>query len=142
MFICLVFNQKTFAMQDGSQHNYGYPHVLLINSYHKGFGWTDTQTDAIIESFRAYNENIIVSVEYLDWKRYPNEENLVFQFELIQHKYEYVNTDIIITTDDIALEFAIQHRTGIFKETPIVYTGVLEDSARSRTKDVDNIVGV
>jgi len=142
VFISLLFNLKTFAMQDGSQHSYDYPHVLLINSYHKGFGWTDTQTDAIIERFREYDENIIVSVEYLDWKRYPDEDNLAFQYKLIEHKYKYVNTDIIITTDDIALEFAIQQRTGIFKETPIVYTGVLENSARSRTKDADNIVGV
>ena len=141
-FLCLLFNLETYAMHDGSQHSYDYPHVLLINSYHKGFGWTDSQTDAIIERFREYDDNIIVSVEYLDWKRYPDEENLALQYELIQHKYKYVNTDIIITTDDIALAFATQHREGIFEGTPIVYTGVLEDSAKSRTKDLDNIVGV
>ncbi|MDF1617087.1 GGDEF domain-containing phosphodiesterase [Petrocella sp. FN5] len=142
VFISLFFNMKTFAMQDGSQHSYDYPHVLLINSYHKGFGWTDTQTDAIIEAFRTYNENIIVSVEYLDWKRYPNEENLDLQYGVISHKYKYVNTDLIITTDDIAMEFAIQHRDGIFAGKPIVYTGVLEESAIRRTQDVENIIGV
>ncbi|PKM55023.1 MAG: hypothetical protein CVV00_05595 [Firmicutes bacterium HGW-Firmicutes-5] len=142
IFISLVFELKTFAMQDGSQHNYDYPHVLLINSYHKGFGWTDTQTDAIIKRFKEYNDNIIVSVEYLDWKRYPDEENLSFQYSLLQHKYKYVTTDVIITTDDMAMEFALQHRDGIFTGTPIVFTGILEESAISRTQGVEDIVGV
>lgn len=146
--ICLVLllsqlvHIQTFAQQDDAQQRYDYPHVLLINSYHRGFEWTDTQTDAIIERIRTYNESVIVSVEYLDWKRYPYEQNLDFQYGVIQSKYKNIDIDIIITTDDIALDFVISHRTEIFKDTPIVYTGVLEESAINKTQGVNNIIGV
>lgn len=120
----------------------GYKHVLVINAYHEGLDWTDNQTKAIVESFKAECDKTVIHVEYLDWKRYPNEEHLMRQYELMKYRYSQENIDIIIATDDIGMQFAIDYREEIFGDIPIVFTAVFEESAKKRMKGVDNITGV
>jgi len=120
----------------------GYQHVIIINSYHEGLDWTDNQTKAIIESFKAEGDETVIHVEYLDWKRYPNQEHLIRQYELMKYRYSQEKIDIIIATDDIGMQFAIDYRDEIFGDIPIVFTAVFEESAKQRMKGVDNITGI
>ena len=115
-------------------------HVLVLNAYHRGFGWTDGQMDAIMEHF--LDTNVIIHVEYLDWKRYPDETNLSINQALIRYKYQEVPLDVIITTDDMGLQFALDNRSDLFSDVPIVFSGVFEDTAQARIGQETSITGV
>ncbi|MDA3847040.1 MAG: hypothetical protein PF505_10955 [Vallitaleaceae bacterium] len=117
-------------------------HVLVINAYHKGFEWTDNMTEAIQATLNAYDETILVSVEYIDWKRYPDQANLDYQYDLLKYKYKDEHISLIIGTDDIGMQFAIDHRAEIFNNAPIVFTAVFEEAAQNMMAGESNITGI
>lgn len=116
--------------------------VLVINSYHPGFVWTDMQTTEIVRQLNDSLDSLVISLEYLDWKQYPTQENLDLQKEMMLQKYKQRDIDIIITTDDAALQFAITNRYELFGDIPIVFSGVMKDSAIRIIGDTPNVTGV
>lgn len=138
-FLSTVYNYGREAEEEnGQNHSY----VLVINAYHQGFGWTDDQTSAVIEYFNQQEGDTVVSIEYLDWKRYPDVTNLEQQYHYFEYKYAHEDIDVIIATDDIGMQFAIDYRDALFPDTPIVFTAVFESSAKERMVGIDNITGV
>ncbi len=118
------------------------PTVLIINSYNRGLPWTDEQTDGIISVLRNSGADPVFFVEYLDWKNNPTRENLRLTYELLKGKYAQKKIDIVMTTDDMALIFALQHRRELFSGAPVVYSGVLTSAAETITFDEPNVTGV
>ncbi len=116
--------------------------VLVINAYHQGYGWTDGQVEGILRTLKNSEFNPIISVEYLDAKRYPSQENLTSIVETLKIKYSRDQFDVVIATDDIGMQFAIDNREALFAGTPIIFTGVFEDSANRRVEGIDQITGV
>ncbi len=117
------------------------PNVLIINSYHKGLEWTDEQTEAILGKL-VQKSDAFLFVEYMDWKRYPTEENLQHLYEYLKYKYAGQKIDLIFTTDDRALEFALEHRHELFSDAPLVFSGVLKSSAETILAGESNVTGV
>ncbi len=116
--------------------------ILILNSYHKGLSWTDGETDGIIAELDSYKPDILINVEYMDWKGYPLEENLIQLRSYLKYKYCDVQLDLIITTDDAALNFALKNRSELFSNAPVVFCGVNEKGAEKLTKGVNNVTGV
>jgi signal transduction histidine kinase/ABC-type uncharacterized transport system substrate-binding protein len=116
--------------------------VLIINSYHSGLSWTDEMTNGIIDSLSNSKVNCSIAVEYMDWKNYPTKENLDNFYTNISYKYSKKQIDIIITTDDAALEFAIKHREDLFQNAPIVFCGVNDKGVKKLTTGVAKVTGV
>lgn len=116
--------------------------VLILNSYNTGFTWADDQTGGAIENFRKLGVDPIFHVEYMDWKYSPTQENLRLLYEQFRLRYATRKIDLIVTTDDAALEFALKHRAELFSDAPIVFTGVMIDSARQLTRNQENVTGV
>lgn len=116
--------------------------ILILNSYHEGFSWTKEQNDSIITEFQEYGSSVYIMNEFIDWKNYPYKENLDYLYEYYSYKYENKDIDIIITTDDIALNFALGHRANIFSDAPIIFSGVNEDGTESITSGFDRLTGV
>ncbi|MGE5678230.1 MAG: ABC transporter substrate-binding protein, partial [Pseudomonadota bacterium] len=116
--------------------------ILIINSYHEGLQWTDNQMEGIMESLNISGLGTIIYVEYLDWKRNPTDENLSHLYEYLKFKYSKKNIDIIITTDDAALDFALKNRADIFSDAPIVFCGVNESGVARLAGGQDRVTGV
>ncbi len=116
--------------------------ILIINSYHKGLQWTDNELEGITSSLKEYGYHSDIYVEYMDWKRYPSEENLSRLYNYFEYKYSEKPVDIVITTDDIALEFALKNRAELFSDAPIVFCGVNEDGIRSLVQGHKRVTGV
>ncbi|HWQ29800.1 MAG TPA: ABC transporter substrate binding protein, partial [Negativicutes bacterium] len=57
-------------------------------------------------------------------------------------KYSKRNIDIIITTDDAALDFALKNRAEIFSDAPIVFSGVNEAGVARIAGGQDRVTGV
>jgi len=49
--------------------------VLILNSYHPGYAWSDVEQAGIVDTFRAQDSNWVPFIEYLDCKRRPRGEN-------------------------------------------------------------------
>lgn len=108
--------------------------ILILNSYHKGLSWTDEQTEGICRIIRKHNERHELFVEYMDWKNYPTEKNLVYIYNHLKYKYSEKRIDVLLVTDNAALDFAIKHRKELFSDAPIVFSGInLQD------KDIEKL---
>lgn len=134
------FGNNVLAItKDNSDFTYK---VIILNSYHKGFTWTDDQTAGIISKLNASNTQFDISVEYLDWKRYPTNENLENNYAALKYKYSTQHIDLIFTTDDAALKFALENRSKLFSNAPIVFSGVNQNGINSITKGYSNFTGI
>jgi len=124
-----------------SAEQYSEENVLILNSYHKGFDWTDDQVNGIEERLRTSDKMPTIYTEYIDWKRYPTNDNLVRFHELIRSKYKDVHIDVVIATDDSALSFAIDNRKEILDDAPIIFSGINQVGI-DNIKNLSHITGV
>ncbi len=116
--------------------------VLILNSYHSGYTWTDEQTQGIISTLKDSSISTIISAEYLDWKRYPSQENLSNFYQNLKFKYQNKEIDLIICTDDMAFSFAAQYRKELFSNAPIVFSGINSEGLLKLGAGVTNYTGV
>lgn len=116
--------------------------VLVLNSYHDSFNWTHEQSAGILSGLKSNGKNVSISIEYMDWKNFNAKENLDYLYEIYSYKYKNKHLDLIITTDDAALEFALKYRETIFSDAPIVFSGVNLEGIRTLIKDQSNVTGV
>ncbi|WP_054942416.1 ABC transporter substrate binding protein [Paenibacillus ihuae] len=115
--------------------------VLVLHSYHKGFAWTDDQGAGIEETLKSAAEQPVIYSEYMDWKRYPGNDNLKQFYQTIKLKYQSMHIDAIITTDDAALNFAIKYRQELLDNAPVIFSGINELGVEG-LHDLNNITGV
>ncbi len=98
--------------------------VLVLHSYYKGYKWTDDENRGISAALEPALGVENVFVEYMDTKRFF-EERFVSQLpEAYRRKYLDHRIDLIVATDDRALEFLVEHRDEVFPGTPVVFCGV------------------
>lgn len=119
-------------------------HILILNSYHQGFAWTDNQMEGILDSLRSSGIEYHVHIEYMDWKRYATGEYLAFFTEGLRYKYSDDShpVDLVITTDDAALSFAMENRRSIFHQAPVVFSGINRLSLPDIVKETSGVAGV
>ena len=119
-------------------------HILVLNSYHRGFKWTDDTVTSFLETLESLSpeHKYVFYIEYLDWKKYPTQKNIENMYANLRYKYGSKPIDLIVATDDKALELAIDYRQEQLKNIPIVFTGVSQDSFKLLSNDEENITGV
>jgi PAS domain S-box-containing protein len=100
-------------------------HVLVLNSYHKGLSWTDSIVKGI-ESVLLGDEvtNVELTYEYMDSKRYYDDEYFQKLYEMYRYKYKKHHFDIVIVNDNDAFNFMRKYRDTLFPDTPVVFCGV------------------
>ena len=113
--------------------------VLLLHSYHAGYKWTDDITSAVQNEF--YEKEIDLRIEFLDTKRYFSPQYLSQQKEALTKKYATTRIDVILVSDNHALNFALDFRNDLFPTTPIVFCGV-NSFTPAMLKGQNNITGV
>ena len=103
--------------------------VLLLNSYHQGYSWTDRLTGSILDKFIERDVNVQVHIENMDTKRILNKETWFESLEQKLSAYPKGYLDLIIASDDNAVYslYKIGHK---YHTVPIVYCGVSMDLAR------------
>jgi PAS domain S-box-containing protein len=100
------------------------PSVLILHSYHPGLSWTDTLNAGIRDTFLTEMPQALLWVEYLDTKRNTDTSYLSLQAAVLRHKLADSVFNLIIATDNDALDFVLDHRQDIFREAPVVFCGV------------------
>ncbi len=119
IFFCLtscLFSPFTWCKEN--------PTILLLNSYHYGYAWSDNVVDGGLDEFSKQIEQAEIHVEYMDSKRAWNlkyEDQLA---QLLKTKYDSINLDLIISSDNKALDFLLHYHKSLFPEVPVVFCGV------------------
>ena len=96
--------------------------ILLLNSYHKGYAWTDEVTRGIEETLAPHK--IQLHVEYMDSKRHTSGQFNEIIASFLAEKHKIYNYRIIICSDNNAFEFLKKSGNRIFGKTPVVFCGL------------------
>ncbi|MBP8083862.1 MAG: hypothetical protein KAZ87_11740 [Spirochaetes bacterium] len=118
----------------------GYGKILVVNSYHKGYLWSDRIMEGIDSVFASINDSVAY-YEYLDTKRNSSPEYMEYLKKIFLLKYSKNDFDIVILSDDNAFNFILQFRNSIFKNIPIVFCGI-NNYNPSMIKGYENITGI
>ena len=99
--------------------------ILILNSYSPLIEWTAIQTHTLIKKFQTDN-NIDLYIEYMNTKKFrPTPKRYKNYLSYLKNKYENIKFDIIITTDDNALNFVREYKNEtIFKKAKVFFEGV------------------
>ncbi|SHH69726.1 ABC transporter substrate binding protein [Clostridium grantii] len=114
--ILLLSNSYIFAEGNIEKH------ILILNSYHQGYTWTDDIIKGI-KSVLDDTENVI-RIEYMDTKVIKDKEHLKNLYELYKHKYKDSKFDVILASDNDAYEFLKSYHEELFPDTPIIVCGL------------------
>lgn len=115
--------------------------VLIINSYSQNHDWSFQECDGILKAFDT-DQDVTLLVEYMDWKQYPSEQNLEHLYSYYKYKYAAKKIDLVITTDDAALIFALKHRQELFSDAPVVFGGIYKETSDMLLTGVTNVTGI
>jgi signal transduction histidine kinase/CheY-like chemotaxis protein len=119
--------------------------VLLLNSYHSGYRWTDSVTTAVNEVL-GNRSDLHLYVEYMDTKRWSDASHFQHYLRLLRYKYQEAGgtglpLEVVISFDDHALDFALHYRNELFPGVPIVFGGI-NDFQPSRIAGAELVTGV
>lgn len=146
---CIVFLCLISAHAQAADHK-----VLLLNSYHKGFPWTDNIVAGVESVLRPDDQHVELVVEYLDTKTMGfKQEYREILYELFKYKYQDHDFDLVISSDDNAFNFLKEFHEDLFPGAAVVFcglnnpdapltvsqeifTGVLETTAPQETIDL------
>ncbi|BHH85652.1 ABC transporter substrate binding protein [Desulforhopalus sp. 52FAK] len=113
--------------------------VLLLHSYHAGYKWTDDITSSVQNEL--FGKNIDLRIEHLDTKRYFTPEYLNSQKDYLANKYDNTQFDVVLVSDNHALNFALDFRQDLFPNIPIVFCGI-NSFTPEMLKGQQNITGI
>lgn len=115
--------------------------ILIINSYHDGYLWSNETKDGINDSFNESDFDFYTRIEHMDTKNISSDEYLSKLVEHYKYKYDKDEFDLIIAADDNAVKFLLRHGEELFADTPVFFCGVntLETHDFSNS---DNFYGV
>ncbi len=109
---------------EGARPTSGGARVLVLNSYHVGYNWSDGEQAAVLRTLAEGRPDIVPSVEYLDWRRYPNPERTATLLAYLAQKYSDRPFDLVIALDDPAVTFVLENREHFGAAVPVVFGGV------------------
>ena len=110
--------------------------VLLLHSYNKGYTWTDDISSQIEKNFKD-NKNVELTTVYMDSKRIDTSSYLNNLANLYKEQFQNRKFDLIIVSDNTALDFMIKYHDFLFKDTPVLFCGI--NDFDSSILDVNNI---
>lgn len=100
------------------------PKTLVLHSYHSGFQWTDDMNSAIIKSLQSAYPEGDVFVEYMNTKRVALEVMSPMLRQNYATLYRNAKFNVIIATDNNALDFLLKYGDELFPGVPVVFCGI------------------
>lgn len=108
--------------EDGSRPSLH--HILVLHSYHWGFAWTDQVMEGMRAVLDASGLPLEIHVEYMDTKRQPPAKIFPLLVPVLAAKYHDTTFDVILSSDNNALDFLLEHGDALFPNVPIVFCGI------------------
>ena len=138
-FLTIMFYLTSFNIVSAQQYK-SWKNVLYISSYSPNYETFSDQLEGIKDGIE---KDVNIQMEYMDSRRFLDEENVNKFYELLKYKLENNKKyDVIILADDQALEFGLRYKKELFKDTPIVFLGASSPDRIKKAKKEENIYGV
>ncbi len=118
LLFILSFTQCTLAANKESTE------ILVLNSYHFGYQWSDEITQGIRDKINTELPQANIYIEYMDSKHFDIDYTDTSFFELLKKKHSNYGFDIIISCDDDASYFVFRHYENLYQGIPVVFCGV------------------
>ncbi|MBI4804671.1 MAG: diguanylate cyclase [Desulfovibrio sp.] len=115
--------------------------VLYINSYHRGYSWSDGIEEGLRERLNRSGKNIELSLEYLDSRRFAYGKQIEPMAQAMEIKYKNYKPDVVVVSDNAAFDFIKQYRDRLCPNAPIVFCGY-NDFRPGVIQGMANITGV
>ncbi len=120
----IIFAMLLLIMAHSCVHASEKKNVLILNSYHQGYKWTDDEVRGIVNGLFPEQDNIKTYIEYMGTKWNFSSEYLKELCILYKKKFNQVNFDVIVSTDDDAFNFLKKYRDSVFGRVPVVFCGL------------------
>lgn len=98
--------------------------VIVFHSYNEGLTWTDNVNKGLHRAFEPVADSVELFFEYLDRKRNLNQDYFEGLEKLYEIKLKGASFDLVITSDNDAMDFVLRNRQKYFGETPVVFCGI------------------
>lgn len=112
------------------------PTVLLVDSYHAGYAWSQAWRAALM---RTLGSSVQFSYAGLDSKRLPRDQ-LEPRAAQILLQIQRQQPDLVLVADDAALRFVGARLAG--SKTPVVYLGINQNPRHYLQEHAANVTGV
>ncbi|APW64654.1 hypothetical protein LPB137_01755 [Poseidonibacter parvus] len=106
--------------------------ILIINSYHKGYEWSDSIIKGIEKTLYSH-PSIDMNILYMDSKRISTSEYFQSLKDLYKVQLENRKYDLVITVDRFAYDFVVKNYNEFFKDELILSVGI-ENFNKQRLK--------
>lgn len=143
IFACLIITELFFCRSlyaQNSPQEAEKKRILILHSYNEGLSWTES-IDRGMRSVLLKYPDFDLYFEYMDTKR--REDELLFKklYELFELKYASKKIELILCSDDNALNFLLRFRKKLFPGAKVVFCGINNYKPEIREKNPD-ITGV
>ncbi|HSW65074.1 MAG TPA: sensor histidine kinase [Dissulfurispiraceae bacterium] len=118
--ICIILI-LSFAATSGAASP---QNILVLNSYHQGYKWTDDETRGIMEGLAPAEDDIKLYIEYMGTKWSDDPQYLALLRDTFKHKFRGIPFSVILVTDNDAFDFMRLYRDEVFGRVPVVFCGV------------------
>ena len=98
--------------------------ILLLHSYHRGYEWTRNISLSMETVLTREIPDAELFVEEMDTKRLPPSQIFPQLSAFYSQKYADTTFDIILCSDDNALDFLLTYGDDLFPEVPVVFCGI------------------
>ncbi|MEI7988892.1 MAG: ABC transporter substrate binding protein [Chloroflexota bacterium] len=123
--LVLVFSILALTVLDSLAAGQETKRVFVLNSFNRGYSWTDNMLRGIDDSFVRSGIKIETYVTFMDMKRVPpTPQYFVRLKELIKEGYKGVRFDAVLACDNDALEFLRKYRDELFPGVPVVFSSI------------------
>lgn len=115
--------------------------ILILHSYSPDYQWTQSEQrglDSVLDSLALQYK---VRIEYMDSNHSPQLPKGTLLRQLYKEKFAHSRFQVIITTDNAALDFIREYRAELFPGVPVVFCGV-NGYEPAMIKGLDNVTGV
>ncbi|WP_291651145.1 ABC transporter substrate binding protein [Clostridium sp.] len=119
-FIILLFIILNFQVPIKAKSS---KNILILNSYSEELQWTRDIQEGIEKTIET-DDNLLLYYEFMDLKNNSGDTYISILNELYTEKYKNTKFDIIICSDNDALNFMINYGEDIFGDVPVVFCGI------------------
>lgn len=122
--VCFLMGHPPLSTLADEKEAASVKRVLVLNSYHPNYEWSRSVMRGIESVFDNTDIDVLCSYEHMDTKHH--QPRIIYELlkELYSKKYAGLKFDVIIATDNNALDFLLAYRDTLFPGSPVVFCGI------------------
>lgn len=113
ILFCILISSTIFSQNS----------LLVLNSYNPGLSWSDEELNGLF-SVLNNREDLEVYVEFLDSKRFGDDDSLEIFKDYLFKKLGNIQFKAVVAVDNDAFDFVLENYESFFKGLPIVFCGI------------------